>query len=96
MNITAKGLFIILYIRWIIIKVKDNQINQNWPVITSFVKIYILFGAIFQYNNKQMLKIDTFLSKCLERIDFCRTFALAFENNGSLERLEKEFFERFT
>ena len=43
-----------------------------------------------------MLKLDTFLSKCLECIDFCRTFALAFENNGSFERLEKEFFERFT
>ena len=30
-----------------------------------------------------------FLSKCLERIDFCRTFALAFENNASLERQTK-------
>ena len=36
-----------------------------------------------------MLNLDTFLSKCLERIDFCRTFALAFENNGSLERQKK-------
>ena len=36
-----------------------------------------------------MLKNSIFLSKCLERIDFCRTFALAFENNASLERLEK-------
>ena len=43
-----------------------------------------------------MLNLGIFLSKCLERIDFCRTFALAFENNASLERLEKEFFERFT
>ena len=43
-----------------------------------------------------MLKIGTFLSKCLERIEKVRTFALAFENNASLERLEKEFFERFT
>ena len=43
-----------------------------------------------------MLKNSIFLSKCLECIDFCRTFALAFENNASLERLEKEFFERFT
>ena len=45
---------------------------------------------------KRMLKNESFLPKCLERIDFCRTFALAFENNASLERLEKEFFERFT
>ena len=36
-----------------------------------------------------MLKIDIFLSKCLERIDFCRTSALAFENNASLERQKK-------
>ena len=36
-----------------------------------------------------MLNLDTFLSKCLERIDFCRTFALAFENNASLERQKK-------
>ena len=36
-----------------------------------------------------MLKIGTFLSKCLERIDFCRTCALAFENNASLERQKK-------
>ena len=36
-----------------------------------------------------MLKLDTFLSKCLECIDFCRTFALAFENNASLERQKK-------
>ena len=43
-----------------------------------------------------MLKNESFLPKCLECIDFCRTFALAFENNASLERLEKEFFERFT
>ena len=43
-----------------------------------------------------MLNLDTFLSKCLESIEKVRTFALAFENNGSLERLEKEFFERFT
>ena len=27
--------------------------------------------------------------KCLECIDFCRTFALAFENNASLERQKK-------
>ena len=38
---------------------------------------------------KSMLNLDTFLSKCLERIDFCRTFALAFENNASLERQKK-------
>ena len=36
---------------------------------------------------KRMLKNESFLPKCLERIDFCRTFALAFENNASLERL---------
>ena len=36
-----------------------------------------------------MLNLDTFLPKCLERIDFCRTFALAFENNASLERQKK-------
>ena len=34
-----------------------------------------------------MLKNESFLPKYLERIDFCRTFALAFENNASLERL---------
>ena len=38
---------------------------------------------------KSMLNLDIFLSKCLERIDFCRTFALAFENNASLERQKK-------
>ena len=43
-----------------------------------------------------MLNLGTFLSKYLERIEKVRTFALAFENNASLERLEKEFFERFT
>ena len=36
-----------------------------------------------------MLKLNTFLLKCLECIDFCRTFALAFENNASLERQKK-------
>ena len=36
-----------------------------------------------------MLKIDTFLSKCLECIEKVRTFALAFENNASLERQKK-------
>ena len=36
-----------------------------------------------------MLNLDTFLSKYLERIEKVRTFALAFENNASLERLEK-------
>ena len=43
-----------------------------------------------------MLNLDTFLSKYLECIEKVRTFALAFENNASLERQEKEFFERFT
>ena len=43
-----------------------------------------------------MLNLGTFLSKCLECIEKVRTFALAFENNASLERIEKEFFERFT
>ena len=36
-----------------------------------------------------MLNLDTFLSKYLERIEKVRTFALAFENNGSLERQKK-------
>ena len=36
-----------------------------------------------------MLNLGIFLSKCLECIDFCRTFALAFENNASLERQKK-------
>ena len=36
-----------------------------------------------------MLNLDTFLSKCLECIEKVRTFALAFENNGSLERQKK-------
>ena len=36
-----------------------------------------------------MLKNSIFLSKWLERIDFCRTFALTFENNASLERQKK-------
>ena len=43
--------------------------------------LFILFVC------KRMLKNESFLPKCLERIDFCRTFALAFENNASLERL---------
>ena len=46
--------------------------------------------------RKSMLNLGIFLSKCLECIEKVRTFALAFENNASLERLEKEFFERFT
>ena len=36
-----------------------------------------------------MLNLDTFLSKCLECIEKVRTFALAFENNASLERQKK-------
>ena len=36
-----------------------------------------------------MLNLDTFLSKYLECIEKVRTFALAFENNGSLERQKK-------
>ena len=36
-----------------------------------------------------MLKKCIFLLKYLERIEKVRTFALAFENNGSLERQKK-------
>ena len=36
-----------------------------------------------------MLNILSFPLKYLECIDFCRTFALAFENNASLERQKK-------
>ena len=36
-----------------------------------------------------MLKNESFSLKYLERIEKVRTFALAFENNASLERLKK-------
>ena len=36
-----------------------------------------------------MLKKESFFLKCLECIEKVRTFALAFENNASLERQKK-------
>ena len=56
------------------------------------------FSVVFtRFNSKILLNIDTFSSKHLVVWKIVRTFAPAFENNGSLRaKIKKEFFERLT
>ena len=55
------------------------------------------FGVLFtRLISKFLLNFQTFSSKHLVVWKIVRTFAPAFENNASLKRKKKEFFERLT